>query len=141
MFNFLDSNVDVGHVVSVTELVQILGLAGQTGLDLEHVEKSLSTDLTSVGSEQDVLTCLLLHLVGELDGALNIEVLEKSLCELREAVRVGALLSKDDGEGDGFERVVLQDGELDAGLVGLGTGLVVRATEQEGSDHVAHQVL
>ena len=97
LFNFLYSNVNVGNIVSITELVQILCLAGQTSLHLEHVEESLSTDLTSVGSEKDVLASFLLHLVGEHDGALDIEVLEESLRELREAVRVGSLLPEDDG--------------------------------------------
>ena len=105
------------------------------------VKECLAADLASVWSKQDVLASLLLHLVCQGNGLLKLEVLEQRLRELSEAVRVGVLLAHDHWQGNSFERVCLQQGELDPAVTGLRPGLVVGASEQESSDHVSHQVL
>lgn len=141
MLDFFESDLGVGDVVGLAVVVQIRGLPGQTGLDFVDVQESLSTDLTSVRAQQDVLAGFLLHLISKSDCLIEIKVFEKSLSELSEAIRVVFLLSKDQRQGQCLQSISLELGKLNATLASLRSGLVVRATEQESSHHRAHQVL
>ena len=141
LFDFLERDFGVSDVVDLAEIGQTLGLTCQTRLNLVHVEESLSADFAGVRTKQDVSTRLEFHLVSKRDGFIELKLLQQSLRELREAVRVGLFFTKDHRQRDGLQSVGLQQGQLDTAFAGLGSRLVVRAAQKEGSDHVAHQVL
>ena len=141
LLDFDVSDIGVRDVVGSAEIRQALGLASQTCLNLKDVEKGLAADLTGMRAKEDVLAGLSLHLVGKCDGFLEVKVLEKSLSESGKAIRVVSLLTEDEREGDGLKGIALKEGELNARLVGLRSGLVVGAAQEEGSNHVSHEVL
>lgn len=114
LLDFLESDLGVGDVVGLTVVVQIGGLAGQTGLDFVDVQESLPTDLTGVRAQQDVLAGLLLHLISESNGLIEIKVFKKSLSELSEAIGVVFLLSKDQWQCQCLQSISLELRQLDA---------------------------
>lgn len=117
LLDLFKSDISETNIVSLAERSQTLRLPRESSLHLKDVEECLSSDLTSVGSQQDVLASLKLNLVSKSDSLLEIEVLEQSLREECERVRVGVLLAEDQRESNRLQRVVLKEGELDAGFV------------------------
>ena len=110
-------------------------------MHLIDVQEGLSTDFTGMGAQQDILACLLLHLVGKSDGFVKIKVFEESLSELSKTVGVGVISSKDEGQRDRLKSICLQKRELDARFASLGSWLIVRASKKESCDHMANQML
>ena len=62
------------HIVRLAELRQALWLSCESRLNLEDVEKSLSSDLTCVWSKEDVLARLNFDLISKSDGFFELKV-------------------------------------------------------------------
>ena len=86
LLDLFKGNLWEAYIVSRAELRQARWLSCESCLDFEDVQKGLSSDLTSMRSQQNVLTSLELNLIGESDSFFKIEVLEERFCELSERV-------------------------------------------------------
>lgn len=86
--------------MGLAEFCQTLRFSGETSLNFEDVKKGLSSDFTGVGAQENILASLNLHLVGESDCIFEFKVLEESLSELREAVRIRFFFTDNERECD-----------------------------------------
>ena len=117
LLDLFKSDVKEANIVLSAELGQTRRLPRESRLYFKDVQECLSSDLTSVRSQQDVLAGLKLHLISESDSLLKVEFLEQRLRELRERVGIVVLFAENQGQSDRLQRVVLQEGELDARFV------------------------
>jgi len=97
LLHLWEGDLGVSYVVLLAESVQVGGLSRQASLHLIDVEKGLSADLAGVGSQQDVLAGLLLHLVSKGDSLLEFELFQQCSRELGEAIRVISALAHNEG--------------------------------------------
>lgn len=141
LFDFLKSNVGVGYVVGDTEICQWLWLACQTSLNFEDVEERLTSNLTCMGTQENVLTGFYLHLVRESDRLSKFEIFEQCLRKLGKAIRVRRFLPHYYRKRDRLQSVVLEKSKLNSWLISLGTWLIVGSSEEEGTNHVSHEML
>ena len=91
--------------------------------------------------KQDVLTSLVCHLVCKLDSKIEIKFLEQSFSELREAIRVNFFFLHDYWKSNLWKGVHWQRVDLLLCELSFWLWLVVTPAKEEGSNHVAHQVL
>ena len=124
----------------ITESRQIDTSLVKLRLSLKDVQESLAAELGRMGLQENVVFRFFSQLFSEFDGLLKVELFEKGLGEKGEAVLVRVTLGENDGQGELGKGVSGELGDLLGTLV-IGLRLILRATEEERSNHVSHKVL